>query len=180
MKLPLFRFACLAAALFAVGLLTYRTVDRADAGTPDIVLANGAGSPDELVNRFLAALAANDRGQIESLRVDENEYRNLIMPGSVKSGFPPQLMPDKKSEYFWRQHNTLSVYTLVGLLKGYGGESFRLKKVEYPRVDEFIWYKAYRDPTLLLESEGGEVVELQLGSIAEYRGRYKFISYRSD
>jgi hypothetical protein len=154
-------------------------VDRAAAGIPDTSLTNGAGSPDELVNRFLTALAANDRGRIEDLRVDENEYRNVIARlrhGQVATTTDAR----QQSEYFWRRNNTLSVYSLNGVLKGYGGESFRLKKIDYARIDEFVWYKAYRDPVLHLETEAGEPVDLQLGSIAEYRGRYKFISYNSD
>jgi hypothetical protein len=102
------------------------------------------------------------------------------MPGSVKPGRPPQLMPADKSEYFWRHHNTLSVYSLNGVLKGYGGESFRLKSIEHPPVEQFAWYSAYRDPILRLENAAGEGIEIQLGSIAEYQGRYKFISYRAD
>lgn len=181
MSSPLIRFGSLITTLLAIGLLaTHHTAEPAGAGVPDISFANSSSSPDDLVGRFVTALAANDRAAIERLRVDEREYRDVIMPGSVKPGRPPQIMPDRKSEYFWRHHNTLSVYSLDGVLKGYGGGSLRLRRVEYLRVEPFAWYTAYRDPILQLETATGEVVSLQLGSIAEYRGRYKFISYRAD
>jgi hypothetical protein len=176
----IFRFACLAAALIAIGLVARNGAERADDEFPVVALSNGATSPDELVSRLLAALAVNDRTGIERLRVDENEYRRLIMPGSVQPGSPPQLMPENKSKYFWQRHDTLSLYSLAGILKGYAGQSFRLKRIDYPRVEQFAWYSAYRDPIAHLETEAGETVDLPLGSIAEYRGRYKFISYHFD
>jgi hypothetical protein len=169
----------LVAALAVVALWIVRATQPAGAGIPPVVLTNGAASVDAVAERFVAALSARDFRAIEALRVDETEYRRLIMPGSVKPGQAPQNMPEKKSEYFWRSANTKSIYSLATIVEQYGGKPYRLKRVEVPRVDRFAWYTAHRDPILHLVA-GGEDVELQLGTIAEYGGRFKFISYYSD
>jgi hypothetical protein len=168
------------AAVLAAAVWIWQRPQDAGAGIPPMTFGNAATSADALVERFLVALAAGDRNAIESLRVDENEYRRLIMPGSVKPGQKPQLMPDKKSEYFWRDANTKSVYTLAGIVADYGGKSYRLKTIERGRTERFAWYTAHRDPILHLEAEDGRPVRLQLGSIAELNGGFKFISYYSD
>lgn len=180
MRPMIVRLSCLAGALMAIGLLTYQTADRVDASIPRIAFAGGADSVEALAQHFLAALAANDRQGIERLRVDETEYRAFIMPGSVKPGQPPQIMPEDKSEYFWRHHNTLSYYTLNNLLKIHGDNNYRLEKVDAPRVQQYAWYTAHRAPILHLQTEDGHELQIQLGSIAEHEGRFKFISYRFD
>jgi hypothetical protein len=153
---------------------------RADAEPPGIQLTNGQASRAALIERFVQALSANDRKAIEALRVNEEEYRTLIMPGSVKPGQPPQQMPEAKSEYFWKHHDTLSTYTLNALLEGRGGKPYTVEKVDCPRVEELAWYTAHRDPIIHLGTAEGSVVELQVGTIAEHDGHFKFISYRSD
>jgi len=153
---------------------------RSKAGIPDIELSGGASSPEALAQAFLAALAANDSKAAQRLAVSEDEYRKLIMPGSVKPGRPPQIMPDTKSEYFWRKLATTSLYTLKGMMGDYGGKKFTLKGIEVQKVEPFAWYTAHRDPVLHVETESGEPFSLRLGSMAEYHGRFKFISFWSD
>jgi hypothetical protein len=174
------RMTCLALALVALALWGSSVALRTEADLPEIRFANAKPSRDALIAGFVQALSANDREAIEKLRIDQNEYRNFILPGSVKPGRPPQIMPDDKNAYFWQHHNTLSVYSLGGLLKSYGGKIWSVRKIEYPRVDEFAWYIAHRDPIIHLQSEDGTVTTLQVGTIAEHNGRFKFISYRSD
>jgi hypothetical protein len=177
---PVVRLAL--AAFFVVAFLFWGRdpAHRAGAELPRIHLTNGQNSRAALIGRFVQALSANDRNAIEALRVNEEEYRTLIMPGSVKPGQPPQQMPEAKSEYFWNHHNTLSAYTLNALLKGRGGKPYTVKKIEFPRIDELAWYTAHRDPIIHLGTAEGSVVEIQVGTIAEHDGHFKFISYRSD
>ncbi len=129
---------------------------------------------------MLQALAANDRKGVERLAVNEHEYRALILPGSVKPGKPPQIMPEEKSAYFWRMLYTNSFYTLDNIMQGHGGKKYNLKRIEVQRVEPFAWYIAHRDPILVLEEDDGTRLDVRLGSIAEYNGQFKFISFWSD
>jgi hypothetical protein len=148
-------------------------------GAP-VGLANGQPSRAALVDRFVDALSVHDRAAIERLRVDENEYRRLIVPGSVKPGQPPQTIPDQKLDYFWKRNATLDLYTLDGLLASFPAEKYDVEGIEVHRVEQLAWYTVHRDPIIHLRSKAGVAVDLQLGSIAEHDGRFKFISYQSD
>ena len=78
---------------------------------------------DELLGRFVAALEANDGAALEALRVDETEYRKIIMPGSVKPGQPPQKLSPAADQYFWESLDTKSRYGGRALLAGYRGRN---------------------------------------------------------
>jgi hypothetical protein len=174
------RFASAVIAIIAVGLMIDPAKGRNDPLAPRIALSNALGSPDELAAAFVAALSANDRAAIERLRINEQEYLTLILPGSVKPGSPPQVMPRRKSEYFWSHNNSLNLYSLDALMRSSGGRQLRLERLELPQADRRAWYVVHRDPILHLVQADGSQVELQLGSVAEHGGRFKFISYRAD
>ncbi len=141
-------------------------------------LRNGAPSVDALVDRFLKALRDKDKAGVHDLRVTENEYRSLILLGSVEEGHPRPRYSDQESQYLWSMINQKSIYTEANILAGWGGRPLKLKSVEYrDGKKKYADYTAYKQLSLMLEDDQGTEAELRIGSIAEVDGVYKFISY---
>jgi len=141
-------------------------------------LVDAAPSVDALIDRLLDAIAKNDPDALHRLRVTEDEYRNFILPGSVKPGEPPQVFKEEDSQHFWGMNNSHSVYAAKGIIRDYGGHKFKLKGIEYGKGQkEYAWYTAYKVVVLKLQDEkSGKDGELVLCSIADVDGQFKFIS----
>ena len=148
---------------------------------PPIPLSGGASSLDELLGKFVRALEAGDRQALEALRVGEDEYRKVIMPGSVPPGQPPQKMSAAADQYFWESLNGKSVYTAQNLVSTFGGKRYQVEKVEWLKgIDEYLWFRCYDRLEMTLLDESGERHVLDTGSVAEVDGRFKFISFIRD
>ena len=145
-------------------------------------LHGGEASLDKLLDRFLAALKAKDRGALEAIQVTEDEYRNVIIPGFVQKGEPPQRVSDEALEYFWGVMKGKSLYHREAMLAHLGGHDWAVKAVEQQKgVSEYAGYTAYRRLVLdLVDKDSGDKVELETGSVAEVDGQFKFISYIRD
>jgi len=163
--------------------------DAAIASTPEkraeppasFQLADGSPSIEDLAGRLLAALEKRDEQALTRLRVNKAEYLGFIMPGAVAEGQPPQIFPEQESDFFWGLLNTRSVAAGRDLLHVFGGHKYALKRIEYRKGHRtYAWYQAYGDPVLFLENEAGAEGKLLIGSIAEVKGRYKFIAFNSD
>lgn len=170
-------------AAFAVlgGTTVNGSVAVGKSTAPHPPLSGGASSVDELLGRFVAALEANDGKALEALRVDENEYRKIIMPGSVKPGQPPQKLSAAADQYFWESLNTKSLFGGRALLAGYAGRKYRVTNVTWLKgIDEYAWYRCYDRLELTMVDENGEEHVLNTGSVADVGGRFKFISFIRD
>jgi hypothetical protein len=151
------------------------------AALPRPRVTGGAATMAELLDRFLAAVRAKDRGALEELRVTEEEYRKVIVPGNVEKGAPPQVLKEDASEYFWSLLNTRSVHHRENILRRHGGKSYALKEAFFEKgTREYAWFTAHRRLALTLVDESGEEIELNTGSIAEVDGRFKFVSFIRD
>lgn len=151
------------------------------AAIPRLRVTGGAATMEELVDRFLAALRAKDRGALEELRITEAEYRQVIIPGNVEKGEPLQVLKEDASDYFWGLLNTKSVYHREDILRKHGGKNYVLKEIFFEKgTKEFAWFTAHRRLALTLVDESGEEVDLNTGSIAEVDGRFKFVSFIRD
>ena len=149
--------------------------------TPHVRLADGEPSIDSLLEKFRGALVTNDKTALRRLRVTEDEYRNLIMPGSVDPGTPRPSYNEQASRYFWGILNGKSIYTEANLLHEFGGKDFAIDSVEYRKgVKKYRDYTAYKQLTLMVKHPGEESERMRIGSIAEVDGQYKFISYVRD
>ena len=144
-------------------------------------LVGGASSIQELLDQLIAGLEASDRGALSALRVSEDEYRNVIVPGSVKPGEPPQILSEEASEYFYGVLHGKSQYNRNALLREYGGKKLEVKSYSFEKGEkQYANYKAYRRLEMEVVDEEGKFFELRTGSIAEVDGRFKFISYIRD
>ena len=149
--------------------------------TPHLGLRDGEPSIDSLLEKFRQALVTNDKTLLRRLRVSEDEYRNLILPGSVEPGTPPGSYSEQASQYFWGILNGKSIYVEANLLHEFGGKDFAIDSVEYRKgVKKYRDYTAYKQLTVMVKHPGEEPESMKIGSIAEVDGKYKFISYVRD
>lgn len=144
-------------------------------------VTGGAPTMKDLLDRFLAAIRANDRGALDELRVTEDEYRKVIIPGNVEKGEPPQVLKEDASQYFWGLLNTKSVYYREAILRKHGGKSYAIKDYFFEKGSkEYAWFTAHRRLALTLVDESGEEFGFNTGSIVEVDGRFKFASFIRD
>jgi hypothetical protein len=144
-------------------------------------LTGGASSIDELIDRFVAALASGDRDRVEGLRVTETEYRSILIPGSVKPGEPPQVLSEDGLEYFWAEMSQKSAAYREAILARFGKRALTPVRHSFEKGErEFAGYKAYQRLVLVLRDDQGAEHELRTGSIVERDGVFKFASFIRD
>lgn len=185
MKFVRISFLVLVVAFVAVAVLGGTRVSGSltapRAARPYPPLSGGASSVDELLGKFVNALADNDRRALDDLRVGEEEYRERIMPGSVKPGDPPQKLSPAADQYFWESLNLKSLYSEQGLLNEYGGRAYTIKSVIWRKgIKDYDGFRCYdRLEMTMADADGNERV-LSTGSVAEVDGTFKFISFIRD
>jgi hypothetical protein len=172
-------------AIVVTAVLSGTTVNGAHVARPEPrphpPLSGGASSVDELLGKFVAARAAHDRDALEALRVDELEYRKIIMPGSAEPGRAPQKLSPAADEYFWQSLNGKSTYHRQGLLHAYGGRRYEIRDVQWQKgIKDHLWFRCYDRLELTVVDDGGAEHVIATGSVAEVDGRFKFISFIRD
>ncbi|HVM97557.1 MAG TPA: hypothetical protein VMT89_14270 [Candidatus Acidoferrales bacterium] len=141
----------------------------------------GAKSVDALLDQFTQALSVGDEGKLHKLRVTENEYRNIIIPGSVKPGEPLRQVADEPSQWFWSMLNQKSEDIGRQLISQYKGHKYERQDVSYTKgTRQFANYVAHGDVRLRLKDEKGTVHQVVTGTIAEIDGHYKFIGFNTN
>jgi hypothetical protein len=144
-------------------------------------LVSGEPSIDALLERFREALSHKDKASLRALRLTQDEYIGIVLPGSVPPGQPWATYSEQAQQYFWGILNGKSVYSEAGLLNDFGGRDLKVKSVRYHKgVQDYANYRAYKQLVLTVEDDAGNVEQMRLGSIAEIAGQYKFISYVRD
>lgn len=164
----------------AIGLLALlvTTTSLAKASTPAPSLTGGTKTKEELVARLVDALAHQDRDKLRALRVNQEEYVDIILRGSVPPGQPLRNWPPEVSGYFFRDLDTKSRYAEQHLLELFGGHDMKVESFEFANgKTQFANHVAYRQLRVKVKDTTGQEVELATGSIAEVNGRYKFISF---
>jgi hypothetical protein len=179
MMKPIAPTALLATALlvtFAAPIAAKRAPNVKKESAPGF--RGGAGSVPELIDHFLLALREKDRAALQGLRITENEYRDIILPGSVQPGEPPRRMTADWVTFLWGSLNVKSGYKERDLLTALGGRKLALRDVSFARGErKYAGYRAYSQLDLKLAADDGAEQTLELGSIAEVGGRLKFIGY---
>ena len=168
-------------ALLGCGTLVFGRIDRRPE-RPARELANAEPSAEELIDRFLDALARKDPDALHRLRATEAEYREILMPGTVPEGQPLKRPTKEFADLAWGLIDTKSRYYEQSLLLEYGGRQFRLKATSYDKGEKrFASYTAHQQVRLRLEDEtSGAELMLGTGTIVEVAGRYKFMSFIKD
>lgn len=179
-KLPI--TAAAIALMLATPAVKHADVKGAKSAQPaKPTLSNAARSIDALLDQFLRALSQGDEQALQRLRVSEHEYRDIIIPGTVKPGEAPRNVAPEPSAWFWSMLNQKSEDVSRALIKTYAGHTYKRKALSFTKgTRQFAWYTAHGDVRLVLESESGETRELGTGAIAEIDGRYKFIGFNTN
>lgn len=140
----------------------------------------GARTLDELVQQLLEALRKNDKPALHALRVTESEYRDIIMPGNVEPGQPPQDIRTDVFDYFWGSLNEKSLIYELYLFEQFGGRPYTLVEAKNSGEHQWAGFKSYRRLRITVKDEQGAEVEIATGSAAELDGHLKFISFIRD
>ena len=182
----LVRLVRLAGLVGLVGLVSGAAWAQTPTATVDaaaLQIPGGFRDREVLVDRFLAALSANDKDALLALLVPADFYRDVIIPGTVAPDQPARQWSEKSRQFFTDNFfHKSSLYADV-LLKDWGGRELMRKKISFTRPTQtYKWYTA--DGELRVEVDAvpptdGEPV-VRTGFIAEINGTYKFIGFLHD
>ena len=137
----------------------------------------GGTSIQQLLQELLLALKRKDEGALRSLRVTEKEYRDIIVPGSVKPGSSPRQLVEDWIQFGWKSLDEKNRHVERAMIDALGGKALTLRNVTFDGEKEYAGYKAHRLPKLQLTDPAAEDLAIETGSIAEVAGRYKFIAF---
>ena len=160
-------------------LAVAEALERFQRGLPHVSKLEGAaGSRDELVRHFMAALESGDSAELARLHVSRAEYAFLYYPTSVYARKPYELPPD----IAWLLSEQNSRKGRDRIIRRFAGRRLALRGYECgPAVREGenrFWRSCrveYTDPT------GGQRATKRLfGPIIERGGSYKLLSYSND
>jgi hypothetical protein len=135
-------------------------------------------SPEATAEAFLEALAVEDRLRIETLALDEDEFRDVVWP-ELPSSRPERNVP---FEYGWGDLHKKSRNALSFTLARYGGQSFDLEEVLFKgETTDYETFRVHREAWLVVRNVEGRRGRVQLfGSMIERDGRYKLFSFVTD
>ena len=146
--------------------------------------ASFAGFPSEdvLLDEFVAAVAANDKGAMDRLRVTAAEYRDVIIPGTAPVGKTMQgEISDRKFQFFWSMLDKKSRDFADVILHEFGGRHWRRVRhwyAEEPR--EFSGYRAFGEVRIAVVYDEGNQGTIRSVAVATVSGSYKFIGFHYD
>lgn len=156
---------------------------RASVPQPDRVRLDRAAAPslDALVARLLTALETKDKDALRRLRVSRREYVKIIMPGFVEPGAAPRLIAPSENEFWWSMLDGKSKYSELGILSEFGGRRYTVKSITFLKgTEQYAWYTAHKRIAITLADGDGTETTLQMGSVVEANGDFKFVSYVRD
>ena len=98
-------------------------LQASDEGTPAARLEHAAPSIDRLIEDFVQAINDRDKVRLRQLRVSQEEYLGVILPGSVGPGERRPRYNQEEAEYLWGMLNGKSVYVEANLIASFGGHN---------------------------------------------------------
>ena len=137
----------------------------------------GSASRAELVQRFVAALAASDTAALRAMALHAREFADLYYPESPYA-HPPYHQP---VSFAWRTIQDPSTAGLTRLLKRVGGTPVRFVSERCdPRVLREGRTTRYAGCLVRVSEAGTTATKRYFGSIVERDGQFKFLSYTND
>lgn len=132
-------------------------------------------SKEALAQRFLDALALDDRNGAARLAVTREEFYRDIWPHL------PAARPGTNytADYVWKQTSMRSMSGFAKTMNRYGGRRFELVRVEIAEGRrDYGPFFIHKDARLVVRDPGGKEQRLDLfGSILEKDGCYKIYSF---
>ena len=140
-------------------------------------LAAGFDSPTETAWMAIQAIDRNDREMMHQLLIDEATYMAKLWP-SFEAEKPGSTIP---AQFHWDHLEMKSLGGILDMTREYAGKGLRLRTVSYESVEDYVEFKLYRKPRVIVEDPlTGENEELRLfGDIVEIAGKHKLLSYPS-
>ena len=172
-----------AVTLGAPVCLGFLGVQAADEGKPPSAarLQHAAPSIDRLIDDFVQAINGRDKARLRQLRVSQEEYLGVILPGSVEPGERRPQYNQEEAEYLWGILNGKSVYVEANLIASFGGHHAMVTEKQFRKgTKKYADYTAYKQLILTLKDDKGTEATMRIGSVAEVDGQFKFISYVRD
>ncbi|MCU0648967.1 MAG: hypothetical protein MUF00_13285 [Gemmatimonadaceae bacterium] len=144
---------------------------------PD-TLRHAAASVDQLVRRWIAAMAARDTTTLRALVIDRAEFAQLIYE-QMRIAQPPYEMAPA---LLWFQISERSELGIRKSLEQLGGRPVTLRSLRCPTpVDTQGMLRMHDGCLLRLRVAGDTLPEMRyFGSIVERYGRHKFVGYSND
>ncbi len=166
-------------ALVLVFLLGCRPPEsRGPAPAPPLRTSGGwYSSPRELAEMVLLGLREKDEELLDSLRVTEREYQEVLFPEfpAAAGNAPP--------EFHWFLTNTHSRAGIESALGNWGGKDFELVDVVVTQeTQDYRTFRILNKVELKVKDRKGgpEIRQLRIfGSMVELKGRYKILSFRN-
>lgn len=156
------------------GLVTVSAVALlAATGCGQAEMGNAYSSAEALVEAALAAVAAEDRGAMESLLVTRDEHRDLLWPALPES----EQMTFEYARWL-NEHNTGKAIRRA--LERFGGREFRLQRIEYTKdTESYPEFTLHRGATLVVErvSDGAEGELTLVDVLVERPEGWKLLDY---
>lgn len=152
---------------------------RFRSGLPELsALQGGDDSRQALVSHFITALAASDKIALGKLALSRAEFAWLYFPNSRDAMMPNGLPPQRR----WDQVTLNSEKGIGRALTRLGGKPITLESFDCPNPPVTTGAQKLHDGcTVKLKLADGTTFTGPLfGSIIEYAGRFKFVSYTND
>jgi hypothetical protein len=148
---------------------------RQNLGPNPDTLQNASTSIDELVARWVKAIAANDTATLNLMLLSRAEFAWFYYPDSKMSKPPYEAPP----ELLWGQLLASSDEGARAMLKAFGGKRLAFKSVRCPDAPLIEAKNRLHEKCLtILQFKGIDQPEgTYFGTILERDGRFKFVGY---
>lgn len=142
----------------------------------------GASSVEQLADRLLMALEANDESALHELRVTKDEYNRIVVPGTVEPGQPPRQSSDHAKTVFWNLLNQRSEDFARAMLAQFGGQPLqRTGPVQFAGTPHrYAWYDALGQLRIPVNATTADAEMVRTGWAIGVNGRYKLIGLAWD
>ena len=156
-------------------LRRFRAASGGDSAT---AFSGGGDSRADLVKRFVRALVANDTSALRAMAVHAREFSDVYYPASPYSR-PPYREP---ISFAWRMIQDPSSAGLGKLLKRLGGMPMRFvaERCDPKALHEGAVTRYSGCLVDVVDATGATVTKRYYGSVVEYKGKFKFLSYTND
>lgn len=153
----------------AIGL-AFAACNRAEAWK------GGFASPEAVAIAVVEALNSGDRAQLQALTVGESEWKTLLWPQF------PSARPEIgiSADDAWMFH-VMNQQKHLGRAHSYwSGQNLRFKALRFTRpTEDYKTFRLLRDPVVEVVLPNGAIETLNfVGSIVEYNGSYRLLTYR--
>ncbi len=147
-------------------------------GDSATAFVGGEQSRYALVRRFIRSLAAADTNDLRQMVVKGREFVDIYYPGSLYASGPYH----QPVGFAWRMIQDPSIAGFTKLFRRVGGHPLTFVR---ERCERKVLHEGQVDRYTgcivdIVDEQGDSVTKRLFGSIVEYRGRYKFLSYNND